>query len=297
MNSFFAILAITIPGFSQCDTLIPTSTTGQIIKHSFYCLSYDENNEQAEWVYYVLTSGMLSGSTSRTDNFREDPKVSTGSASLADYKDSGYDHGHLVPACDMTFSQTAMSESFFMSNMSPQNPSFNRGIWKKLEGQVRDWAATEGEIHVVTGPINASLFGTIGSNQVTVPGHYYKVIYDPQKQTMIALVLPNEKGSAPLQSYTVTVDVVEFATGIDFFPQLDDNIEESLESKVNTSAWIWAISSNSTSSSSTSTANQCKGIIAVGLTGMGFMIESHRHVAKAGIILNENGIGLAIPIK
>ena len=115
--------------------LLPTSTTGQIIKHQYFTLSYSEPHEQAEWVYYKLTPQLINGTQSRTDNFRTDPMVTSGSAQLNDYKGSGFDRGHLCPAADMKINRDAMSETFYMSNMSPQHPSFNRGIWKKLKQQ------------------------------------------------------------------------------------------------------------------------------------------------------------------
>ena len=258
------ILAVIICSYSQCDILLPTSTTGQVIHHTYYCLSYNEDHEQAEWTYHVLTSEMLNGSTSRTDNFREDPKVTTGSAALADYKGSGYDRGHLVPAGDMTFSHTAMSESFYISNMSPQNPSFNRGIWKKLENHVRELAAREGKIHIVSGPILGTTMGSIGPNSVTIPAKYYKVILDYQEPDLkaIAFILPNSKGTLVLNDYAVSVDRVEQETGIDFFPALPDNVESLLESSVNTFLLVWGVSSSSSSSTSskTSTSSQCMGI-------------------------------------
>ena len=109
---------------------------GQIVHHTNYTLQYNEEHEQASWVAYRLTGQQIQNpSTKRKDNFRSDPKVKTGSASLSDYKGSGYDRGHLAPAADFKWSATAMSESFYMSNMSPQVPSFNRGIWKNMKSR------------------------------------------------------------------------------------------------------------------------------------------------------------------
>ena len=124
-----------------------------IIEHTYYTLSYSEDHEQAEWVQYTLKSEYLNSNISRTDNFRTDPLVRTTSSELIDYKGSGYDRGHLAPAADMKYNSTSMSESFFMSNMSPQSASFNRGIWRKIEKQFRDWSYEYGELVIVTGPI------------------------------------------------------------------------------------------------------------------------------------------------
>ncbi len=98
----------------------------------------------------------------------------------------------------MAFSQTAMSESFYLSNMSPQEPSFNRGIWRSLESLVRDWAVAKGSLQVVTGGIFTSVKERIGRNRVSVPGSYYKILFDnnPSEPTMIAFVLAQTEKAA-----------------------------------------------------------------------------------------------------
>ena len=149
----FIFIITAIPLYSQNLELPHYTNDSEIIQHVGYVLKYNENYEQAEWVAYQLTIEEVNGKYERSNNFRKDPHVSTGSATLPDYKGSGYDRGHIIPATDMKWSPDAISASFFMSNMSPQDPSFNRGIWKKLEGQVRKWAIENREIYVVTGPV------------------------------------------------------------------------------------------------------------------------------------------------
>lgn len=210
---------------------------GELVKHTYYTLDYNEKHEQASWVYYKLTKESVNGAAERKDNFRADNKVKTGSASLADYKKSGYDRGHLCPAADMKLNATAMSESFYMSNMSPQAPSLNRGGWKKLEEQVRSWSKKYGTIYVVTGPVLTNPKTSIGTNKVSVPTHYYKIVYDPSEQKMIAFLMPNEKLSKNITGYIVTVDEVEKLSGIDFFYQLDDKLENDLEGKLGGYYW------------------------------------------------------------
>ena len=183
-----------------------------IVEREGYALGYIEKHEQPAWVQYIMTADEVSRrAAKRGDDFRPDPDVPTGSATPQDYTRSGYDRGHLAPAADMSFSVKTMSESFFMSNMSPQAPQFNRGIWSKLEKQVRHFATKEKRIVVVTGPIlPAEKTITIGANKVTVPQYYYKVIYDttlPEK--MIGFVLPNKGSNADLRTFVVTVDRVE----------------------------------------------------------------------------------------
>jgi len=233
------IFGFTVNLMAQKPDLLPISTTGEIVKHKYYTLSYSEKNEQAEWVFYLLTKANSIGAVERGNNFRPDPSVPTGSASLLDYRNSGYDKGHLCPAADMSFNTQAMSETFYLSNMSPQVPSFNRGIWKSLEELVRSWAIQEDSIYIITGPIFTKNKGTIGPDKVTVPGYYYKVIYDPTGvKKIIAFILPNEKATnKQLSNYSVSVDSVEKVTKIDFFYNLPDDLESRLEKGFDLKLW------------------------------------------------------------
>ncbi len=213
-----------------------------IVDREGYALGYIEYHEQPAWVIYHMTdTEAKTKAASREDNFREDPAIPSGSATLADYRGSGYDRGHLAPAADMSFSVKTMDESFYMSNMSPQRGEFNRGIWKDLEALVRSFAISEGDVYIVTGPVlpqKKSL--TIGASQVTVPERYYKVVWDrtpPEK--MIGFILPNAGSSNSLQSYAVTVDAVEAATGLDFFSEIPQPQQEQLESTITINAWKW----------------------------------------------------------
>lgn len=201
-------------------SLLPSGPrTDSVLHHQNYSLGYDEQTEQAEWVMYEFTQKEANNRrVKRKDNFRPDPAVRSGSAKLADYKRSGFDRGHLAPAADMAFSKQAMSESFYLSNMSPQRPGFNRGIWKNLEAQVRTWARHE-DIIIVTGAV-LSGGQYIGSNDVLVPDAYYKIIYAPNRQVMIGFLMPNEKSGRPLQHFVVPVDRIEDVTGINFFADM-----------------------------------------------------------------------------
>ena len=200
-------------------------------------MSYSEAHEQAEWVYYELTSYEASNAQyKRSNNFRSDAKVKTRSASLADYKGSGYDRGHLAPAGDMAFSGAAMSESFYMSNMSPQHPSFNRGIWKQLESLGKGLGSGEILYYMLqTGAILENGLRSIGPNGVTIPRYYYKALLDYDESngnyTAIAFILPNQKGQKALQDYVVSIDILEIRTGIDFYSQLSDKIENAIEAE------------------------------------------------------------------
>lgn len=216
----------------EYEDLLPT-TLNHTYHHTYYSIDYNEEHEQPNWVCYLLTEDSVEGKAKRRDDFREDPEIQSESATLKDYKRSGYDRGHLCPAADMKLNKQAMSETFYMSNMSPQLPGFNRGEWKRLEAKVRDWAVQEDSLMVVTGPVFKNNIEQIGEEDVTVPGYYYKVIYDltpPQKMT--AFLLPHVKKPEPYMNYQTTVDKVEEMTGIDFFKVLKDSKENSLEANL-----------------------------------------------------------------
>lgn len=215
----------------------------QIRKFENFVICYRESYEQAEWAAYCLEKSELEKNTSRANNFRPDPDIITGSASLSDYKGSGYDRGHLAPAADFSFSEKAMSESFYMSNMSPQTPGFNREIWQNLEAQVRKWADVYGKVYVVTGPVlekKADAYDKIGPNQVSVPEFYYKVLLVQEGSSnikAIAFILPNKKCDNTFWDYAVTVDEVETRTGLDFYSLLDDILENRIESVSDIESW------------------------------------------------------------
>ena len=226
----------------------------EMIMHSAMCLVYSEPHEQAKWVAHIITTDVADGRIGRSNDFRPDPKVSTGSAVEADYfiktrqEDGkykydgfGYDRGHLAPSADFRWSATALSESYFYSNMSPQLPVFNRQSWAKVEDMLRSYVDSRGaELAVVTGPVlNANLPKVErGVNKPSIPAYYFKVALDPQNKRAIAFVMPNAKCEYPTEHYTVTIDSVEKLTGIDFFPALDDALEDSLEALRVVKDWV-----------------------------------------------------------
>jgi len=242
---------------------LPTNN-GEVVKHTVLTISYIEEHEQAEWVYYELTPEMVNGLHKRKDDFRPDTKVSTETADEHDYDEPIYDQGHLAPADDMKLTETIMSESFFYSNMSPQTASFNRGgVWRKLERTVHFWGNSN--IVVVTGPIFKDNLGHIGKNKVTVPGYYYKVIYSPSTKKMIGFILPHIKveGNSLIDCIT-SVDNIEEQTGIDFFPQLDDQLENDIEASKSSEGWNFKIPRKARIPSSkppTTHADQCKATV------------------------------------
>jgi len=206
-----------------------------------YGLSHDGDKKVPIWVAYHLTKEHMAGTHPRSDDFRPDPDLEPGQrAELADYKNSGYDRGHMAPAADMRWDARAMSESFLLSNMAPQvGIGFNRGIWAVLEGKIRDWTIARGELYLVTGPIFAPGGDKrIGKNKVSVPTHFYQVVFDPVRVEAIAFILPNKKLKADtLSTYITSVDEVEKETGLDFHSELEDSVEVLIEAKVQPGMW------------------------------------------------------------
>lgn len=210
-------------------------TSKEIVEHKHYILQYNEKYELADWVFYEITKDdVLDNDFERSDNFRMDNLVSTQSANKSDYKYSGYDRGHLAPARDMAFSEVAMSESFYFSNIAPQNPSFNRCFWRKVEALARDWAVINGSVCIVTGSVLNNITKFIGENEVGIPNYYYKIILDYNEPDInsIAFLVPNKKIEKHINNYIVSIDSIESYTNIDFFYLLEDNIEEVIEKNI-----------------------------------------------------------------
>jgi len=222
-------------------TFLP-SATGEIVFHKYYTLSYVEKYELAEWTAYMLNKDLLiKPNVDRFQNFIPDYNVSTRSSFYSDYANSGYIRGHLVPAGDMAFDTVAMRESFYMSNITPQHRAFNNGIWKELEENIRDWTYKSETLYIITGPVLTNPITTIGiENRVTVPSAFYKVIMDyssPEKKG-IAFIIPNELSVRRLEEYMCTIDDVERATGLDFFNEMINDVEEEkLESIADKNLW------------------------------------------------------------
>lgn len=222
---------------------IPTLKNGQpeqIIEHLAYTVSYNHDWLIPNWVAYELTDHESDGEQGRTNAFMPDPLVKGDPVVTYDYTKSGYDRGHMAPAGDMKWSSQAMKESFYMTNICPQNHNNNAGDWKSLEELARDWARKYGNIYIACGPIVDENHLTIGNeHRIAVPSSFYKVFLHKTDcgWTTIAFIMPNQAGSRPLLTYLKSVDEVEELTGIDFFSALPDEIEEQVEQDINIQDW------------------------------------------------------------
>lgn len=213
----------------------------QIIAHFGYTVSYNPQWRIPNWVAYSLKEEETYGTSPREKRFSPDPMVRGERVMPQDYTNSGYDRGHMAPAGDMKWSERAMRESFYMSNICPQNHNLNGGDWKVLEELAKDWAREYGEIFIACGPIVVSGYDVIGQNlSIAVPLAFYKVFLRQTETswTAIGFVFQNESGHKPMLTYVHTINEIENTTGIDFFYNLPDDIEEQIESEYNLNYWM-----------------------------------------------------------
>ena len=212
----------------------------QVIEHLGYTVSYNPKWLVPNWVAYELTNSETYGEQERSSHFKPDPLVKGDPVVTSDYSKSGYDRGHMAPAADMKWSEQAMRESFYMTNICPQIHSLNAGDWKDLEELARDWAQQYGSIYIACGPIMEADYQTIGkTHSIAVPSAFYKVFLRKIRNgwTSIGFIMPNKAGNRPLMTYMFTVDEVEEQTGLDFFYNLPDSIESQVENTYSVSDW------------------------------------------------------------
>lgn len=197
----------------------------QYLCRTAYAVNYNYDTKVAHFAVERVRKEALVKAAGRKDDFREDPQVpALYRSTLADYAKTGYDRGHIAPAADMTFSAVAMSESFFLTNMMPQDPGNNRGIWKYTEEYVRFWADQYGEVYVISGPLYTERATKVIGNGVRVPDYVWKIVIDPARA--ITFLFPNQKLDAKqLESYISTISEIEHLTGINFLPMIPQQLQ------------------------------------------------------------------------
>lgn len=225
---------------------IPTSTSGVpevYLERMGYTVSFNPQTNIPNWVAWELNPARLVERESRSDRFVPDPDISPSRAITTDeYKGSGWDRGHMCPAGDNRWHWRAMDESFYMTNICPQNHNLNRGDWKELEEACRRWASLE-PVYIVCGPILYAKpkYGYIGKrHQIRVPDAFFKVVLtgiSSGTPRAIGFIYKNEAGNYKRDSYVNTIDDVERITHLDFFPMLPDKVEEVIESRYDMSEW------------------------------------------------------------
>lgn len=215
--------------WAKSQDFLPKGSCPRQLEYEHYTVCYSFEHRQAIWTKHELTQEMLKGKEPRRNRFRADERLPD-PVGADDYRGSGFDRGHMVPAADMKLNALSMSETFYMTNMSPQNPQLNRNLWASIENRIRSQVRRHGTAHIVTAPVLRGQLMRIDSG-VSIPEHYYKVAYFPSAGFMEAYLVENrpyEKTS--IQVFQVAVRDVEELAGLDFFADLPDSLEDQLES-------------------------------------------------------------------
>ena len=222
------------------------------LDHTAYYFAYSEEHEQAEWVSHIIAPEVIELGSGRTNDFRPDPQVSTGTTDSIDYfaydaslpedrrySGYGYDRGHLAASADFRWYRQALSESYYYSNISPQVAEFNRNVWADLEALLRRYVIVHGvPIAVVTAPVLVDDLPKIDQspNGVSIPRQFVKIAYDATNHRSVAFLMDNKELENPPSYYALSVDEVEALTGYDYFPNIDEEVEQTVDHQ----AWFAA---------------------------------------------------------
>ncbi|MBR4817916.1 MAG: DNA/RNA non-specific endonuclease [Bacteroidales bacterium] len=243
------LISKVFPGLTSPEEPLPeglmelpaTSGDDIILTHTGFIISYNAEARLPEWVAYELTADETRGDVDRDESvFRMDPTYKGTQAMREDYFDSGWTRGHMACAADFQWDEEAMNDTFYLTNICPQDEELNKGDWNYLEKQVRRWARDYGKVWVVSGPIvGTNRYGIIGDRGVTVPDSFFKAVLAENrgKYHAIAFVMDNDDKRYWLDDCAMTVDELEDITGLDFFPMLPDEVEKNVESKITLSFW------------------------------------------------------------
>jgi len=226
----------------------------EITSHPGLIISYNENHELANWVASMILPDIKTGNFGRTNDFRIDTTISTGTSEEADfflktkisddkyeYDGYGYDRGHLAPSADYRWSKTAMSATYYYSNMTPQHPDFNRGTWANVEAFLRGYVMeNETELIVYTGPVLSDDIAKVerSINNMSLPELHYKIAIDMKNERVIAFLMPNQRIDNPIEDYVVTIDSIETITVFDFLPKMSVKREAKFESIIDPEPWF-----------------------------------------------------------
>ncbi len=235
MKKIILIISVLFSSFvfaDSCEQLVPYGYPKTPIVNTTplcriaYFVSHDNIKKVPVYAAEYLIKENISNTVERKDAFKADPSLLKGQrAELTDY-DKKYDRGHMAPFEDTARNSAAGLQSFYLSNMCPQDLHLNRGLWKTLENKTRAWAINSVDgVYVITGPIFTARPAKIGTNKVYVPKKFYKIIIDKSTGQGIAFIIPNVSPVAgkTIKDYAVNINDVEEATQINFTPTLPVN--------------------------------------------------------------------------
>ncbi len=223
-----------LPAVEVGDTL-------RLVQYEAFTLLYNLSRKTPDWVAWELTAAETEGEQPRASKFTVDYSLDFTQGDNDDYRNSGWDRGHMAPSADMKWSGTAMKECFYYTNACPQNHNLNNGVWKSLEETCRSLAKYYGKVWIATGPIYTDYaYGHIGPHRVAVPDAFYKVllILHEGEYYGIGFICANKAGKKKLPEYSVTIDSVEAVTGLDFFCNLTPEQAERAEGAVQLEMWF-----------------------------------------------------------
>ena len=214
-----------------------------LLEQYSYTVSYNPDLCIPNWVAWELNAEKLVERENRNSKFVPNPKLPEDMAvTTKEYTGSGWDRGHMCPAGDNKYHWRAMNESFYMTNICPQNHNLNRGDWKELEEACRRWAEVE-PVYIVCGPINyrTPKYGYIGKMfRIRIPDAFFKVVLTGMQSgnpRAIGFIYKNEAGNNKRDKYVNSIDEVERITSMDFFPSLPDDVENRVEAEYKLSDW------------------------------------------------------------
>lgn len=220
---------------------IVVNDTLRLVQYEAYTLLYNLSHKTPDWVAWELTADETEGEQPRASKFTVDYSLDFVQADNDDYRNSGWDRGHMAPAADMKWSATAMRECFYYTNACPQNHNLNGGVWKSIEEMCRSLARRYGKVWITAGPIYGEYAnGCIGPHRVAVPDAFYKVmliLYEGEYYG-IGFICENRAGKKKLQKYAVTIDSVEAVTGLDFFCNLSPEQAAGAEGTLRPELWF-----------------------------------------------------------
>lgn len=218
---------------------VPDDVCEEIVNYTGFTVSFNPEHHIPNYVVWELTGDETDGKEPRYNKFSADDDVS-GCPTLDDYRNSGYDRGHMAPAADMKWDRQAMIDSHYLTNICPQTHSLNGGAWASLENKCREWARRDSAIIIICGPVLTDrITRHIGDSEVSVPERFFKVILSPFSEPVrgIGFIMPNGTVAGGMQKAAVSIDEVEAITGYDFFSSLPDEIENEVESQANFNQW------------------------------------------------------------
>jgi endonuclease G len=240
MKKFLVVIFLILFSFISLGQDLRSVSFGIPVKFDYYTILFNKDKKQASFATYKLTKDMLEKKVSRKNSFHSSRK-DLNHYTVKAYKGSGFHRGHLVPAADMLFSDSSLYDTFDYLNITFQYPSFNLGIWKKLEIKVREKCLEYDTIYVVTGPVFNN-----GEDDVykMVPDKFFKVllIKNGDLYNCVGYLIPNLKNKGdykPLSIYMKSVDDIEFITGFDFFWFVPDHIENEIEKEIDYAFWVY----------------------------------------------------------